>query len=218
VAEYSTRNSRAVAADEEGQPHQRAETALEGEPPVAQPRIARDVVAHLRPLAADHAPDQGLALGQVRARAEARDLEESASFARAGGGNDRLRLRRHQAHPGKAETAVVDGDAAGLVEERLPVADANDRRVDRAEHRGDPAQALDLLLLQRALGHVARDHDHARDLARVVADHVALRFEVAHAAVGQHPPVPGVAPRTRRHRRLEDLADRVAIVRMDLAE
>ena len=43
--------------------------------------------------------------------------------------------------PGQLEPPVLHGDAAGFVEQFLSIANAHDRRVDAAQHRGDAAQA-----------------------------------------------------------------------------
>ena len=62
------------------------------------------------------------------------------------------------------EAAARHGDAAELVEQQVALADAHDRRVERAEQLADAAQALDALALLDLLGDVAR---HAVDaLAR----------------------------------------------------
>ena len=53
------------------------------------------------------------------------------------------------------------GDAARLAQELSGIADADDRRIDAAQHRVNAAQPRDLLFLQLALGDVDRDRaDH----------------------------------------------------------
>ncbi len=84
-------------------------------------------------------------------------------------------------------------DAAGLAEQLLPVAGAYDRGIDPAQHRVDPVQPGDALLLKLACGDV---HVGAEDAQRVAVggsfDHFpAAQYPLPFAAFG-HDPVLGV--------------------------
>ena len=60
-----------------------------------------------------------------------------------------------QPDPGQSELAVLHRDAASLLKELAPVADANRRGVDAAQHGMDAAESSDLPLLLTALHELA---------------------------------------------------------------
>ena len=87
-------------------------------------------------------------------------------------------------------------------------------------HRGEQ---LAVALFQRlldllALGDVARDHHHGGHLARGVPDHVALRLDVAQAAVGEQEPVVRALADAALDRLAEHLLHALAVVGVDLGE
>ena len=87
---------------------------------------------------------------------------------------DDLPLLARQADPDDIEPACLVRDPTAFAEKLLAVADANDRLIDSAERRLDPAQALDLSLLRPALGDVPRDRDdHNAALGRHRAADIA---------------------------------------------
>ena len=49
------------------------------------------------------------------------------------------------ADPGHPQAAILHGDAAGLLEQGLPVGDPNDGFVDPAQHPVEPAEVCRLL-------------------------------------------------------------------------
>ena len=74
------------------------------------------------------------------------------------------------------------------------------------------------LLGALALGDVARDDDHFRDLAGRVPDDTAFRFDVADPAVLEHEAEFGSLPHARFDRLAEDRPDALAILGVDLLE
>src|SRR6185503_11856319 len=67
-------------------------------------------------------------------------------------------------NPAERESALLYDDPASLPEQFAPVANANDRRVDSTQHRMDPAQTREFLLLRAAIGYVTHS-DERRGLA-----------------------------------------------------
>src|SRR3990170_2483878 len=68
---------------------------------------------------------------------------------------------------------MLDGDAARLVEQLLPVTDAHDQGVDAAQNRVDAVEPRDFLFLFFAFGDVACINDYPADnwfLKRVPED------------------------------------------------
>src|SRR5437588_12290618 len=88
-------------------------------------------------------------------------------------------------------------DAATLAEELVTVADAHDGGIDAAQHRVDPVQALDLLVLRPALGDVTRDRDDQH--AALGGERPAVQLGPSSAAVAPEVARLGPGHRLARH-------------------
>ena len=127
-----------------------------------------------------------------------------------------LRIAINYAEPGELEFPGPDRDAARLAEKLVPVAHADDERVDAAQHRIDAREAEDFFLREPVLGHVLQGAEPSRSafgigLALERLDHLAYP---APCAVGAPQPVLDVLA----HARTDGLDGRCAkpltIVRM----
>ncbi len=99
--------------------------------------------------------------------------------------DQRRRLHRagfHQADPRHPETALLHGDAARLAQQLAPLPDANDGRVDAAEHRLNAAQAGDTLLLQAVTRDIASHAAVADDVSGRVEQRQRIAVEPANTA------------------------------------
>src|SRR5207249_3625438 len=78
---------------------------------------------------------------------------------------NRLHARRlaiDYAHPGELEFPGLYRDPACVAEKLLPVAHADDERVDSAQHRVDAREAEDFFLREPVLGHVLQRAEPSR--------------------------------------------------------
>jgi hypothetical protein len=126
---------------------------------------------------------------RARAEPQASEVAIGAALARCSDLAHDVRERIGESDGGKAKATLLHRDAAGLVEERLPVARAHDERIHRREHFEGAVQPLDapLLRFERAgLFQQLVDDDAqmafaeiARDLRRLLGARGQHRLDLA---------------------------------------
>ncbi|MEA3221080.1 MAG: hypothetical protein OZX49_02199 [Immundisolibacter sp.] len=141
-------------------------------------------------------------------------LHEAGIDTRRGQRNNLHLAAIDDAYPGHAKPAVLDGDAARLPEQLVPVAHAHDQRIDAAEHCVHAVQAADSVIRFLAYGDVRGETCDAYNPAGGIADRKASGLDPPNQSIRAHDPVLEIEP-PLRNPFLVFLVDRCPLIRAD---